>query len=217
MSTLVTLDRLYDEAAYILPSQCIQDFDEFVALANRAAERLVIKGAVPGMLREIELTFDGNRQISIDTDNYYHIAAIEYLDSIARIAPLTDKYLGDAVARDAFIDHGYSEADDTQRVYTAPRDAKDDMTGEVCTALVRKKYVPVVLGPDRFPISAIGALKLAMVGMHYEDQGDQSTAQEYWGLAMRELEESSRQFRGPVTPAIQFFDPAMTDATYQMY
>jgi hypothetical protein len=217
MSTLVTLDRLYDEAGYILPSNCVSDFAEFTVLANRAAERLVIKGAVPGMLREIELGFDSDRKISLPTDDYYHILSISYQDIPRHIAPLTDKYLGAGVARDSFLDYGYSDTDDTVRIYEAPRDAKEDMTGETVTALVHKKYVPVAVGADTFPISAIGALKLSMVAMHYEDQGDQKTAQEYWMLSMRELEESSRQFRGPVVPSMQFFDPAMTDVTYQMY
>ena len=217
MSTLVTLDRLYDEVSYILPSNCVADFDEFTTLANRAVERLVIKGAVPGMLREVELGFNSERQILLSTSDYYSIFAIEYQDRPFHIAPITDKYLGVGVARDAFIDHGYLESDDTMRVYVAPADAKEDMTAETVTALVKKKYSPVVVGTDTFPISAIGGIKLAMTAMHYEDQGDQKTAQEYWMLSMRELEESSRQFRGPVVPAIQFFDPAMTDATNQFY
>ena len=217
MSTLVTLDRLYDEAGYILPSNCVSDFAEFTKLANRSVERLVIKGAVPGMLREVVLGFNSERQLLLPTADYYHILAIEYQDRPFHISPLTDKYIGQGVARDAFIDHGYLDSDDTQRVYVAPADGKEDMTGETVTVLAHKKYVPVITGPDTFPISAIGAIKLSMVAMHYEDQGDQKTAQEYWMLSMRELEESSRQFRGPVTPVIQYFDPAMTDATDQMY
>ena len=217
MSTLVTLQRLYDEASHILPSQCTQDLTDFTTLANRAAERLILKGAVPGMLREIELPFDADRRITLATDEYYHVMSFGYCDRPWRIVALTDKYLSEGVGRDAFIDYGYNPTDDTQRLYEAPQDLKEDLTGETCTALVKVKYVPVSNLTDKFPISAIGGLKLAMVAMYYEDQGDQATAESYWTMAVRELEESSRQFRGPVAPSIQFFDPMETDTTQHMY
>lgn len=220
MSAFITAEELYEEAIAVLPSECTSDIDDFYNLANRALKRLHTKGANPYSIVEVDVTLDDTTGYSdrpvfiLDTDLYDSVLSFRTKRGVFLIAPLVDLYNNKHYSYDRFIDMGVPDMMLGERVYMAPKHFKED--GPI-KALAHRKYQKIVDEHDVLPFLGVGAPKNAMLAVAYEDSGDYNTAEAYWQLAVREMQEESSDYRGSSYPTFEFSGEKFTGMLDSIY
>jgi len=209
MSQFVTLAEARAVAEHLIVT------DDFVDLANRAAERLYINGASPGFTTEISLASPAADAIlSFETDVYNHALAFKVNTVAYSITAIEVTYKEGYKGTNRFIDLGH--AGGTTRSYQLPTTlwrTDEDYSSYEITALVRPTYTPVADEADTFPIDNKDALKNAIQSIQYEDNSDLDLAKEYMSYALSNRNADSREFRGPQVVTIAIYDPASAEST----
>jgi len=213
MSELLTLQELRECILPVLPGQCNVSPEEFTQLVNRVTERLFQKSAQHGNIGEFDVTPVDN-VICISTLEFSHAMAFKINCKPYRIEPVAETYKGNGTASNSFIDLGYNKDNRMERKYRIPECLHDqDLTDYEFKMLAKCKIPKVNDDSDLVAVKSKSAIKNGIIAILHEDAIDPDTANKYWEITQRELNESDQEFRGPVVPTISFHDPCITDAT----
>tara|TARA_R110001599_G_scaffold352545_2_gene587767 strand:- start:2549 stop:3211 length:663 start_codon:yes stop_codon:yes gene_type:complete len=220
MSKPITFLEAYEEAQSALPSQNTNDKTEFAKLLNRAAKRLVTRASMPNLITRVELTVAtdsvSSGAILLDIDLYESLLSLRYECKVFDIVPASSLFLDTKIGTSSFIDDGVDLTNGNYHYYSVPID-NSIVVGDVMQCLVKRAYVSVSADADILPFDSVGAIKQAMIAVFYEDQGDASTAANYWGLAVAEADLESKEYRGTAYPVFTFSDPAFDSVNKSVY
>jgi len=221
MAQPITAQNLLDEVQSVLPDESVATFSDFAVLANRAVGRLVTMANAPLLTREKEYTVESDSEFDLSVrmipSSTEHILAFRKDNRVYNIAHVSDVYQRGGVSSDCFIDRGtFTENDPIYRYFTPPVSSGLEV-GDIISGLIKKSYTPVASASDIFPYDSVGAPKNAMLAVHFEDQGDPSTAATYWQLAVRETQNENSEYRGASYPKFSFYDPVATEANRSIY
>ena len=220
MSRPITFLEAYEEAQSVLPYQNTNDPAEFAKLLNRAAKRLIARAPMPNLVCRRTLTVEADAvndaAIRLDCDLYESLLSLKYCCRVYNIIPASSLFLDAKIGVNSFVDEGIDTTVDFYHYYSVPSN-NSIAVGDELDCLVKKCYVPVSDDADLLPFDSVGAIKQAMIAVFYEDQGDATTAANYWQLAVNEATLDSREFRGTSYPVFTFKDPLFDQATKSIY
>lgn len=221
MSQPITAQHLYSEIGSELFPSSYMSSSEVIDMMNRAVGRLVTMANAPILTREKEYTVESDSEfdlaVRMNPSNTEHILAFRKDNRVYNIAHVSDVYQRGGVSSDCFIDRGtFTENDPIYRYFTPPVSSGLEV-GDTISGLIKKSYTPITSMSDTLPYDTVGAPKNAMLAVHFEDQGDPSTAATYWQLAVRETLNENSEYRGASYPKFTFYDPVATEANRSIY
>ena len=220
MSKLITFLEAYEEAQSVLPYQNTNDKAEFAKLLNRAAKRLIARGPMPNLVSSVKLIVESDvvndASIRLDLNLYESLLSVKNGCRVYDIIPVSSLYLDSKIGHNSFIDNGINTSVGFYRYYLSPPNESIEV-GDELECLVKKSYDPVSDDNDLLPFDSVGAIKQAMIAVFYEDQGDATTAANYWQLAVNEATYDAREYRGSAYPVFSFRDPLFDQATKSVY
>lgn len=163
-------------------------------------EALYAHGKLRGTTKEIEV---GTSSVFVaDGDDAYmvKIAAEDYDAALAfrtdtagfSVADLASLYKDPPTAWDTFIDRGYDDAEEYRR-YRVPTCLHG--TGETIFALMKKR-APLLTPDDKVPVDSLHAVKLGLLAVGYESEGEVKVAEAFWEKFYGEMAGDAREFDG---------------------
>lgn len=193
--------------------------DDIVATRiNQACERLMTAGNWTGT----ESFYTGT--VSTFTHNGETVTGIElpaYLRTVLKVADTTGnvgiknrwyqtKVVGSTLATPSRYLLDIGDSADGLRRYLTPRHEADDSI----TIQAKRRHVELSADGDEVYPPNLGAIKLAMLAVNYEDAGSLESAAAYWAKAMLVLHRDTEDFMGDTAMGeINVTDPAMTEPT----
>lgn len=209
MSEFATLQELRDCIRPNLVAKCNLTDQEFTDLLNIAAERIYVKTAQHGNLKEVDV-IPLNNLITVSVSEYSTVFGFRVGKKNYNIVPVVDTWKNNRAGYNSFVDLGNSDSDITVREYRIPECFHDqNLTDYEFQMLAKRQYQKVQNDTDVVEIRSKASIEAAILSILHEREIDPDTAAKYWRIAVGEGDESDQEFRGPVTPTISFIDPCL--------
>ncbi len=151
---------------------------------------------------------DGNRGVNITTsgttvNSTHTVSRVTSLTLPAMKYPVTVSVVVSGTPTEiAVIEPGVTQPEFHR--YKVGNIAANDTYPSVVRCLCKLRYTKLVAETDIVLPSNLGALKLALMALGYEDQNDIRTSKIYWADAYALLNDEIKEARGGAKPRVQF-------------
>lgn len=181
---------------------------EFDSALNLALERIYAEGTWPGLVTEIVLndpagSFVSDGLLTLPVE-YETLLAYQLDDVPGQIFPLSVEYTvsgpghREAGQGAALIDLGFVEvadAGDYPQLLRRYKILPSMENGVVLRGMVKRRFIRLRSDEDIIIPNNLNALRHALMGVNYEDEGNQQQAQNSWQLCFAALNRRTSQQR----------------------
>lgn len=181
---------------------------DFDSALNLALERIYAEGTWPGLVTEVVLNdpagsfvSDGLLTLPIQ---YETLIAFQINETPGQIFPLSVEYTTagpghrEAGQGISLVDLGFvkvADAGDYPQLLRRYKVLPALESGDVLRGLVKQRFIPLRADEDTIIPNNLNALRHALMGINYEDEGNQQQAQNSWQLCFRALNLRTSQQR----------------------